>query len=189
MNHFPRWSMQVLFAHIFVGLGIPHYLWVLTFRSCVAHERRRRIFDGSDAAATHQKEHMTGNGKQLFHFFHQGATPEQIAMVQLYVQHPPPQHAPPPLRCSSANELRESTKPDGREAFRSLNVLPQNNAQHSLFRTTESVTTHSVHWVSAFVQESGFVKDLGEFLGRNQGEHMSGEDKHCQPQGCLRNWP
>lgn len=93
-------------------------------------------------------KHMTGNGKQLFHFFH--------------------------LRCSSANELRESMKPDGREAFRSLNVLPQNNAQHSLFRTAESVTTHSVHWVFAFVQESGFVKDLGEFLGRNQGPWIWG---------------
>ena len=78
------------------------------------------------------------------------------------------------LRCSSANELRESMKPDGREAFRSLNVLPQNNAQHSLSRTTESVTTHSVHWASAFVQESGFVKDLGEFLGRNQGPWIWG---------------
>ena len=35
--------------------------------------------------------------KRWFHLKLQKATPEQIALVQLYVQHPVPQHAPPPM--------------------------------------------------------------------------------------------
>ena len=110
MNHFPRWLMQVLFAHIFAGLGIPHYL-----SPSEAALLMKDVEESSDAsdAATHKKSTWLGMGSSnnsLFHFFH--------------------------LRCSSANMLRESMKPDGTEAFRSLTVLPPSTAQHALSRTT-----------------------------------------------------
>ena len=111
-------------------LYLPTPLPVWTFHikgSCVAHERRRRIF-WQRCSSSSQTEHMCGNGKQLFHFLH--------------------------LRCRSArrwlskeawektNELRESMKPEGREAFQSLSELPQNIAEHPESRTTESGTPH-----------------------------------------------
>ena len=96
---------------------------------------------GSHAAAAHKESACLGMGSSCFI--------SCIFVVALRGGGSLRKHGKKP------SKLRESMKPEGREAFQSLSELPQNIAEHPKPRTTESGTPHT--------QEGPYIEYLGLF--------------------------